>query len=375
MRKPGLAWLRRSSSATSARALARGVAEHCDVGGAVEADRAGVDVELGDLRLRGDQRAVLGRPVVDRGADDQHRVGLGEQLGAERRGEPARDPEPVGEPGEQPVGGCGRGQKRAGQLAEGLEVLTRVGEDRSAAGDDRGALGLGEQVCRGLDRGGVGRGGIERWERGPGGLCRCGRLGLDVDREHQHHRPALDDRPLVGALSIIGSGSRAVYALGDRADGLDQVVLVDPEVRGQRRRWRLARQHQHRRTALGRLGQPGHRVGQAGALVHAAYGDAAGHPPVPVGHADRPALVAGVVEAGAAANERVGDDEVAAAEDPECVPDALRRDRLSDDIGHRGGLGGLRGGQPHPSESLTGRRSYMPSGRDVSFRAAVGGQP
>ena len=207
---------------------------------------------------------------------------------------------------------------------------------------------------------------------GSGGREGCvdrGRLGLDVDREHQHHRPALDHRALVGALGVVGGG-----------------LAGCARARRSRRRTRPGR--------AGRSGSsrsappPASRPASTSSGVRLLAASVspvivlvrpgpwctlhtptpAGHPRVPVGHADRAALVAGVVEAGAAANERVGDDEVAAAEDPERVPDALRRDRRSDDVGHRGGLGGLRGGQPHRSESLTGRRSYMPSGRDVSFR-------
>jgi hypothetical protein len=47
-----------------------------------------------------------------------------------------------------------------------------------------------------------------------GGL---GRLGLDVDGKHQHDGPALHDRALIGALSVIGGRGGAVHALGDRA--------------------------------------------------------------------------------------------------------------------------------------------------------------
>ena len=49
----------------------------------------------------------------------------------------------------------------------------------------------------------------------------------------------------------------------------DQRVLVDPEVGADRGRPGVGGQHEHRRAALGRLGDAGHRVGQPAALVHA----------------------------------------------------------------------------------------------------------
>ena len=79
--------------------------------------------------------------------------------------------------------------------------------------------------------------------------------------------------------------------------------------------------------------EPGHRVRQARPLVDADDPDAPGDARVPVGHADGAALVAGVVEAGAAAAQRVGDDQVAAADDAERVLHTLRGDRRADHVG------------------------------------------
>ena len=72
--------------------------------------------------------------------------------------------------------------------------------------------------------------------------------------------------------------------------------------------------------------------------MHAAHADPARDARVAVGHADRPALVAGLVKSRAAADERVGDDQVAGAEHPERVLDALGGDRRADDVGYGGGL-------------------------------------
>ena len=94
--------------------------------------------------------------------------------------------------------------------------------------------------------------------------------------------------------------------------------------------------------ALGRLGEARHRVGEAGSLMDAADADAPAHPRVAVRHADRPALVAGVVERRARRVQGLGGDEVPAAQHAERVADAERRQRAADDLGggqrlHRGG--------------------------------------
>ena len=96
---------------------------------------------------------------------------------------------------------------------------------------------------------------------------------LHVERQHQHHRAALDDRAPHGPRRVGDRGGRAVHALGDRADGLHERVLVDLEVRAQLRRRRVGGQQDQRRARLRRLGQPGDRVRQPRALVHAGHAE------------------------------------------------------------------------------------------------------
>ncbi len=262
------------------------------------------------------------------------RSAWGSSSAANGEAEPAGDAERVGQPGEQPVRRRRGGEDRADPLAERLELGPGVGEDGAAAGDDRGSLRAGDVLGdlhhrphRRLGGGEIGRGGLPR-------LGACGRLGLDVDRQHQHDRPALGDRPVIRALRVVGGGLGAEHAVGDRPHRLDEVVLVDPEVARERGRRRLAGEDEQRRPALRGLGEPGHRVRQPGALVHADDTDAAGGARVSVGHAHGAALVAGVMEVSAAPAQRVGDDEVAAAEHAERVLHPLRCDRQPDDVGN-----------------------------------------
>ena len=261
------------------------------------------------------------------------RSAWGSSSAANGEAEPAGDPERVRQPGEQPVRRRRGGEDRADPLAERLEFGPGVGEDRAAAGDDRGPLRAGDVLGdlhhgthRRLGQGEIGRGGLLGF-----GVRR--RLGLEIDRQHQDDRPALGDRPVIRALGVVRRGPRAEHAVGDRPDRLDEVVLVDPEVARERRGRRLTGDHEQRRPALRRLGEAGHRVREPGALVNSADTHSPCGPGVSVGHADGAALVAGVVEVGAAPAERVRDDEVAAAEHAERVLHPLRGDRQADDIG------------------------------------------
>ena len=201
---------------------------------------------------------------------------------------------------------------------------------------------LSNSAARSATDGGAGR--REARPRCPARGDLRGRPGLDVDREHEHDRPALGLGALVGPQRIVGRGLGGVQALGDRPHRLDEPVLVDAEVRGQRGRRGLAGQDEERRAALGRLGQPGHRVGQPRTLVHADHAHASRHPRVAVGGGDRPGFQTRVVQGGAAGDERLGDDHVARAQQPEDVAHALRGQRLADHVGHRARRGGPRRG-------------------------------
>src|SRR5581483_3523926 len=118
-------------------------------------------------------------------------------------------------------------------------------------------------------------------------------------------------------------------------------------------RRRLPGQDEDRGAALGGLGQAGHRVGEPGALVHAADADTPGHASVAVGHADGAALMASLVEAGPALTEPVGDDQVAAAEHAEGIPNTLGGDGPAHDVGHRG-IHRLSHQESHPTSDPSG---------------------
>ena len=102
------------------------VADHAELDRPVRAERVGVEVDLRDPRVRPDQRAVAGRPLVQRGAEGDHRVGLAEQPGGERGREASRDADRERVAREQPVGDRRGGEHGAGQLAEPAQRRARA---------------------------------------------------------------------------------------------------------------------------------------------------------------------------------------------------------------------------------------------------------
>ena len=309
----------------------------------MSADRLLVEVDLHHGRIGRQQLAVAGGPLVERRTEGDHDVGLPQQPRGQRRREAAGDAEVVGVAGEQAVAHRARGQQRPGELAERPQRRAGVREHGAAPGDDGRAPRSGEQV--GQRRHG-GRGGPRWRQRGPvGERRRAVRAGsrLHVERQHQHHRAALDARAAHRPGDVAQRRGRTVDALGHRAHGLHEPDLVDAEVRADGRGGHLGREHDQRRATLGRLGEAGHRVGQPRPLMDAARGEPPAHPPVAVGHADRAALVARRIEARAGVAHRVGDGEVAAAHEPEHGVHAQAGQRTADRLSDQHRAGDRRG--------------------------------
>ena len=319
---------RGSRAATSASAVARASPTTPIVDGPVRADRVGVEVDLRDARAGADQRAVARRPLVQRGAEGDDRVGLAEQPRGGRRREPAGDADRERVAGEQPVGDRRGREHGAGQLAEPPQRRPGAGQHRAAAGDDRGPLGAGQQRRRASSTD-PGRGGASS---GSGGGSASGRTRPPARRAAASARPPAARRaraaPRARRRPSRSSGPCTRSATAPTASTSPSWSILKFErscAAGV-----SAREHEQRRPALGRLGQPGDRVRQARALVHAARGEPAAHARVPVGHADRAALVAGGVERHAGVAQRVGERQVAAAEQAEDGVDAERGQRPAD---------------------------------------------
>jgi hypothetical protein len=72
------------------------------------------------------------------------------------------------------------------------------------------------------------------------------RLRLDVEREAEQHRAALDQRGAVGPPEVISDGRGGGDPVGQYADGRRQRGLVDVEVAG--RLGCLGGEHEQRRA-------------------------------------------------------------------------------------------------------------------------------
>ena len=220
-------------------------------------------------------------------------------------------------PGEQPVTHRGGREERARAFGQALQGGPGARQDGAAAGQQHRTLRAPEQVGERGD-GRRRRRGSERLAGSHGApVGPRARLALYVQRQHQHHGAPLDDGPPQRPADVLGGRVGAEHAVGGGADGLHHRGLLDTEVGAQRGGGRVAREDDQRRAALRRLRDPGHRVREPGALVHAAHAEPPGHARVRVGHASGSALVARGDEAPALVDECRGDREVPAADDAE----------------------------------------------------------
>ena len=319
-----------------------------------------------------DERPVAHRPHVQGASPADDQVGATDQLGRERRGEPAGDAERPRVAVEQPVGDGARRQQRAAALGERLQRLPATSAPAAATDDEDRPIGgrqrrsepgrtFGVRRCGGL----VGRRGEAV---GAGRHLRR----LHIERQVEQHRAPLVARRPVGGRGISDSGARRRDSRRHGADGGGERRLVDVEV-GQRV-GDLGGEHEHRRAALGRLGDPRHGVGEAASLVDRQCGDGVAHPRVGIGHRRRAALVAGGDEPAAGAHEGVGDVEVARPDDAEGLLHAEAGEGAPDgvvDPRHRSTRARTRAGLPDPATIGSGAATIAAPGRRQAGTAAA----
>ena len=313
-----------------------------------------------------DERAVAQRPHVQRAAPPDEQVGVADQLGGDRRGEAAADVEVERVAAEQPARDRRGGEQRARCASASARSGSRAAA-RAAPGQEHRAARAREQVGQPprpppAAATGAGRRGRRRRPRpGPVYSAACTSSGSPSTTVRRSATAVRQARASVGHRRRGG-----VQPLGHRADGRGQRGLVDAEVRAHRGAGGLGGQHQQRRAALGGLGDAGQRVGQAGPLVHRQHADAAGGTGEGVGHRRRAALVPGRDEPRAAGDERVGDVEVAAADDAEHRADAEPGERGADRLGddQRSTRARTRAGLPEPPTIGSGEAiTTAPRGR------------
>ena len=104
------------------------------------ADRLSLVVDLDDCRTIGDEPTVAHRPHVQGAAPPDDQVGAVDQLGGERRGEPAGHVQRPRVAVEQSFGDRGRGDERPGRLGELFEGAAAAGAASTPTGHEHGAL-------------------------------------------------------------------------------------------------------------------------------------------------------------------------------------------------------------------------------------------
>ena len=128
------------------------VAHDRHVGGADLADLGGVDVDVHDLGVGGEQRRLAGHTVVEAGAERDEQVGF---LQREHRGDRAvhaRHAEVLRvRVGERAASHERRHDRGAGRLGERQQLGRRLRADDAAADVQHRLLGLGQQLRGGLD--------------------------------------------------------------------------------------------------------------------------------------------------------------------------------------------------------------------------------
>src|SRR5438552_2141806 len=105
---------------------------------------------------------------------------------------------------------------------------------------------------------------------GAASIFRISRIWLwrSISNNRLRRKPTFHLSPMHRTKRIRDGGMRASKALGDRADGSDQVGLVDLEVGADSAGANFPGQQQQRRPALGRLGQPCYCICEARSLVN-----------------------------------------------------------------------------------------------------------
>ena len=271
----------RRASVTSLRALSRQfrdqrlgglarVADEPEVDRPVRADRLLVAVDL-------DQRGVLATSapwrVVHMFSEAPKATITSASASsrcADRGREAAGDADRERVAGEQPVGHRGGGQDRAGQLAQAPQRRAGAGQHRAAAADDRGPLGARERLRDGLHGRRAGpaasSGPGQRLGRSISAACTSsGSISTTARRSSTARRTAR----VVSATAVAGPWTRSATAPTASTSASWSILKFERScAAGVSAASRISGVR-----LLRRLGQPGDRVRQARALVHARHAE------------------------------------------------------------------------------------------------------
>ena len=306
------------------------VAVHAQIDRPVRAERRLVVVDLDQGRPVADQPAVPGGPHGQTATPGDDQIRVRDQLGRQRGGEAAGDAEIEGVASE-----CALRHRRGGQqrTRSQRQVAERLAVRHGAPpGDEHRPLGRvasgrpagGSRTCRAGPAPAAGAGSPGPASASPA-CTSSGTLSTTVRRPLRAVRHAR----VTSATALSAEYTRSGTAPTERTRPSWSILKLDRTaapggVRGQ---------HDHRRPALGGLGDTGDGIGQSRSLVHRHQADRAARARVRVGHRGRTRLVPGREERDPGLAQRVRHDQVAAADHAEGVADAEATQGPSDQLG------------------------------------------
>jgi hypothetical protein len=204
-----------------------GVGHDAERDGTVLADGGRVDVDVHEARAVR-ELAVAGGPAVEREPEPHDQVGVQDQVGDRRRGEPAHDVQAPVVAGEQAARDGGGRHERAAHLGEALDLLARAA--RAPTRDDHRPLRLGQEAGELGEAVGGRRRGSRQGDRPRERGIDVDVLLLHVERHVEDDRRALDERQADRRHRVLDGGGRRADPRDRDAEGLERTGLVDPEV-------------------------------------------------------------------------------------------------------------------------------------------------
>ncbi len=318
------------------------MAHQAELERAVPPELRRIAVDQTDARLLRDRwRLAVSEAEVERGAEDQHEIRMGQRPAAgmgERRGVAHRECPPPGAVHEDgDAGGVGEGRQRLSGVVP-VDAAAREHDRPLGAGDERGESG---------DVGRVGQPGrtmhVARRDRGEPILDR---LEQEIHGNLHEHRPRAsgESGPDRGRQDL-GDPARLRHrprALRDRAEQRHLLDVLEGAAAAEGLRRRAADQEQRTAGARG-VGDARHGVGDARAGRHHRDADAACQPRVGVAGVGSRLLVPHVDDADALGQATVVDrQDMTAAEREDvphaCLPEDLRDELPAGQLRHRPGL-------------------------------------
>ena len=156
---------------------------------------------------------------------------------------------------------------------------------------------------------------------------------LNIERQAEHDSLPFAQRVTDRAQRVFARGAGRMQPFRHGADRAHHVGLLDIEIILNRAVRHVTCEHQKRRPAFRRFGDPGQRIGQSGSRMDADQREFAARLGIGVRHARRIAFVTCGYELNAGLHQSVRNLEIGGAEERKAAPRAVAGQVASDHIG------------------------------------------